>query len=1468
SLTNPPSGMVVSNTGVVSWTPTEGVTSSGTVTLTVQDGGENGALPSSETFTIAVTPVDDSPSVAQPISDLVVIEDAANTVLDIAAVFTDVDNEDAEITKQILSNSNPSLVNAQLTNNKLTLDYLDNQNGISTIVIRASSNGKIVEDSFDITVSAQADAPVFTSKATTKLAQGFEYSYLITTRDDDGDTLSISAATIPNWLTLSDMQDGRAELSGTPTNDDVGKHFVNLKINDGKLSSYQSFELIVTNVNDAPVITSKAIKVATEDSQYTYKISAKDDDIDDSLTYAATKLPDWLNFNSETQLLSGTPENNHVGEHEIILTVSDNSNAEVNQRFTLTVFNTNDTLFVDSIPLTSIEEGTPYSYELFSHDIDYDDNLTSSVITKPDWLSFDSVSNEPSKGTSVYMGSLHGTPSALDVGEHEIVLQITDNEIPVHQVFKVTILNVNNAPKISGNPNTHVEEKALYYFKPIVKDEDSADTHVYSILGKPTWANFDSNTGELSGKPENKDVRRYENIIISVTDSAGARDTLPSFTITVGNVNDAPTIDSQPSESAHVGTAYHYTISASDPDVADTLTYSAPRLPAWLTFDAMTQTLSGTAKASDVGIHPVTLRVSDGSVSVDQFFDIHVILNNIGPLITSVAGTSAVEGELYTYSATVDDPDDANNGVDLSWRLENQPDGMSVSSTGEVSWLPAIGSTSSGIVTLFVSDGGENGAMPDSERFEVLVSKANKAPVISGTPDTFVAENAEYLFLPNATDPEGDLLVFSIKNKPSWAKFDEQTGLLSGVPSSNEIGDYTAIKISVNDGYLSTYLKPFSISVLADLDQDTLPDIYDPDDDGDNIPDDIEGDADPDNDGIPNYRDLDSDGDGIADSVEGVVDTDGDGNPDYLDISQDEDHDGIPDIIEGTDDLDYDEIPNFLDADSDGDGLTDALESLQNAKDSDNDGIYDAFDVDATDGVDSNGDGIDDNPQLRDSDGDGTPDRLDQDSDNDAIPDVLEHALRAKDRDNDGVPDRFDVDYTLGQDNDGDGIDDSFDVDFSKGLDSNADGIDDLLWTLSDRDNDGLPDHIDVDSDNDGLPDILEIGLQIPSLYSNSVFEFEILDSDNDGVPNLHDLDSDNDGLFDVLEAKMSDINQDGLVDIFNTVTNSAPDSDLDGTADYLDLDSNNDGVYDIAHTIHAALDINEDGQIDGTQDLDGDGIDDQVDRQPAYHGSFSDADSDGDGISDFAEGWAQQRDTDADGVFDYLDRDSDNDGLSDAFETDKPAPFNFDSDNDGIDDAYDVDVTGGIDLNFDGIDDIFVAQDTDKDGVPDYLDLDSDNDGISDSDEQLITIRKILDDQDTQHGERILAVITLYNMQLLTGLDNDNDGIDNAVDIDFTGGTDINFDGIDDQFNKMIDIDQDGVSNYRDLDSDGDGILDKDENSDANLDGIVDRLQYQAVGQNVIRSKGSVPVSLLLLVMILALLRRCHYRNLNTDEH
>jgi hypothetical protein len=94
-------------------------------------------------------------------------------------------------------------------------------------------------------------------------------------------------------------------------------------------------------------------------------------------------------------------------------------------------------------------------------------------------------------------------------------------------------------------------------------------------------------------------------------------------------------------------------------------------------------------------------------------------------------------------------------------------------------------------------------------------TNANDAPIISGKPLSTAVVNLPYVFRPDVHDPDGDVLVFQVARKPSWATFDPATGELAGTPPAGTTGTYTDIAIVVSDGELKTSLPNFSIKVTT-----------------------------------------------------------------------------------------------------------------------------------------------------------------------------------------------------------------------------------------------------------------------------------------------------------------------------------------------------------------------------------------------------------------------------------------------------------------------------------------------------------------------------------------------------------------------------------------------------------------------------------------------------------------------------
>ncbi len=124
------------------------------------------------------------------------------------------------------------------------------------------------------------------------------------------------------------------------------------------------------------------------------------------------------------------------------------------------------------------------------------------------------------------------TPNADFYGDDIITITARDNEGASNiQRCTITVNNINQAPIISGNPMRTIQAGNIYSFIPLASDPDG-DNLTFSISNKPSWANFDTNTGQLFGSPNNSNVGTYSNIVISVSDGI-VSSSLASFSISV-----------------------------------------------------------------------------------------------------------------------------------------------------------------------------------------------------------------------------------------------------------------------------------------------------------------------------------------------------------------------------------------------------------------------------------------------------------------------------------------------------------------------------------------------------------------------------------------------------------------------------------------------------------------------------------------------------------------------------------------------------------------------------------------------------------------------------------------------------------------------------------------------------------------------------------------------------------------------
>jgi hypothetical protein len=254
---------------------------------------------------------------------------------------------------------------------------------------------------------------------------------------------------------------------------------------------------------------------------------------------------------------------------------------------------------ISGTPSTSIKVGNWYAFKPKASDAD-GNQLRFSIANKPAWMSFDMMT-----------GYAIGKPTSTGKWS-SIVISVTDGTTKISlPAFSVTAWGGNTAPTISGSPATSASVSVAYSFQPSASDANQ-DTLGFSITNKPSWASFSTSTGRLSGTPSAAGT--FSSIVISVSDGK-VQTSLPTFGITVGQGNRAPTISGAAATSVSVNSAYNFRPTAGDAD-GDALTFSISNKPSWATFSASTGQLSGTPSSANVGTYSnIAISVSDGRTS-------------------------------------------------------------------------------------------------------------------------------------------------------------------------------------------------------------------------------------------------------------------------------------------------------------------------------------------------------------------------------------------------------------------------------------------------------------------------------------------------------------------------------------------------------------------------------------------------------------------------------------------------------------------------------------------------------------------------------------------------------------------------------------------------------------------------------------------------------------------------------------
>ena len=187
-------------------------------------------------------------------------------------------------------------------------------------------------------------------------------------------------------------------------------------------------------------------------------------------------------------------------------------------------------------------------------------------------------------------------------------------------------LHVHEPPAFTSLPVLSATEDLTYTYHIAAADPDAQAPLVFSAPSLPAWLELidhHDNTATLSGMPSNADVGQHD-VELRVENALAVANT-QAFVLAVENVNDPPTFTTTPALTALRDTLYTYEVSTADEDVGDSLTISAPTLPAWLSLTDRgdgTAVLTGTPPQADT--YDVTLAVTDGTNQTVQSFSIAV----------------------------------------------------------------------------------------------------------------------------------------------------------------------------------------------------------------------------------------------------------------------------------------------------------------------------------------------------------------------------------------------------------------------------------------------------------------------------------------------------------------------------------------------------------------------------------------------------------------------------------------------------------------------------------------------------------------------------------------------------------------------------------------------------------------------------------------------------------------------------
>jgi len=869
-------GDVSASGATFAYTPEANYFGSDSFTVTVSDGTATDSI----TVTVTVTPVNDAPVnttaplvlgtahngqslTADPGSWNDTLDSSMASALNYAYQWQSADSSGA--TWSDISDANDSAY---------ILTLAENDKYIRAVVTCTDSDTtplSTVASSAPVLVTNAA--PVITegtSGALTVLEDGSAVSLTLNGSDADGDTLSWSVTTPPSLGSAQITGDGEKTVSYTPDpNTNGGDSFVVTVSDVNGASDTYTVSVTVTEVNDLPVITGGDTITTDEDTPFPYLFTVSD--VEDSaaslsVTYktgSTAFLPQSgmeLTADGGSRTLTLTPVTDKSGTVNVTITVTDSDGGSVTKIIPMTINAVDDPPAISSIADRTIDEDHSTGAIGFAlSDVDSDLNLCTVTATSgnPALIPNDVTHIVPG-GTGANR-TITLTPLDNAYGDAVITITVDDQDgEATTATFTVHVNAVNDAPQISVIANQTIDEDQPGGTGDISFTISDVDNNVSSLSVTAATDNTSmipraNITLDSTGSDMTICVMPVANsygtaqITVTVKDPGGKL-AAASLTLTVNEVNDAPTISMDSSRTINEDGTSTVTVTVSDIDtplseldlhaVSSTNTTLLPlasiNIPSGTTG---TRTLTLTPAADESGTAVVELKLDDGEGgTVTKTVTLNVNTVNDPPTFTVGADETVVEDfGAVTKSAWATDitTGAANETQDLTFTLTTDNDAMFAAtptidpSTGDLTCTLTANANGVANVTAVLRD---SGGATITHTFVITVTAVNDTPAAESI--TLPLNTNEEQVLKgalHATDVDaGDTLRFELvtgdgsthnlttaSTNHGSVTINSATGIFTYTPSPDYFGTTDSFDFRVYDGTVYSNTATITIQITG-----------------------------------------------------------------------------------------------------------------------------------------------------------------------------------------------------------------------------------------------------------------------------------------------------------------------------------------------------------------------------------------------------------------------------------------------------------------------------------------------------------------------------------------------------------------------------------------------------------------------------------------------------------------------------